>query len=473
MAPSRITTLVTVLLGCAALAGVAIGQEAEENPNAALLTELREAPAYKRSKVRRKIVSRGPEIIEDLVAVIERWPESPEDALVTSQCILALGEIGDAKATPVLLKQLEQNNLVLAYHAAVALGNIWDGKGRDQTDNVKALNARLLAAMHCGRPLSTLRGSGLALARINVPNLEFGRFNNTKSAGPLELRQKLDEWFAKHPDRLPPLAEQPWSLQLHAAMGASDPELRGRAATMLLESKTQELVDLILENLADKTTDQAIRDELGSLLSKLTSIAYPPQVEPEEDPASKWRELWFEALKGRKGDNYVAYSWNALERYLHDYYETHDEKVAERITELRVVLMHQLAAPDSIPETASGDARELLKAPLESKQHIAEAVEILQQKTGELEKTAAQQRINRQLHKAWGNEMGKQFLQEFVDLASAEEDEVLARPYGDFLGTITDIPCQLRADSQAQRREALKRWVEAARKRGYSVKSPG
>jgi len=446
----------------------------EKDPVGAALQALRASETSKMSKAREVLVRLGkdatPRIIEELKQV-----RGTDQILLAGQYILALGEIGDEAATEVLLEELAGSTQMLVYQAATALGAVWRNRGRVPAD-VREINARLLALMHGDWPPIVYRSGGLALIAING---EIRRSLPTRRppAGirPEKLREHIDDWFAKHPDSLPAMAERPWQLNLNAMQHGATQQIRRQAAEALRQAQKFEPIDPILRSLAQEDgVSQEVRQELSRLLGDLTNIPFSGE---GEAAVEAWRLSWFEELKDKPDVTHVAYTWRALESAVSDYYQKEpDDKTVEFIKYLRAVLVHQLPGPEGIPDAASQNARRLIEAPVTVKHTIAEAYRTYEATTERLERQKALLTVTKQFNQPPAKELdlgiGMQFLQRTADLAYAEPDKDLAITLGGFMGKITGVPCDLDQPELRQRRKAMHAWAKEVHARDIAVKLP-
>jgi len=449
------------------------------------LVELREAPSYKRSETRQQLVTWKAKAVAPILAALAEEGAFDEDPNFASQCILALGEIAERmrgegglpavqrdQVSALLVEQLENKNLQLAYHAAASLGKVWVAAG-NVGGRLPEINARLLAALYSGWPESVFRGPAMAVVAINkIPDPPGGRWQALAAE---ELVAAIDRWVERNRASVLPAspADLPWQINLHTVMTARDAAAAGRAGDELVRAAKLEAVGPILDALEqNETVSAAIQARLRDLLVQLTGIAFPPPLEEDEEPVTKWRQMWFERLRREPGQAYVAYSWHAFEIAVYRFFSTPDEDLAQRVRELRHVLVSQLSGREDIPQLASLRARTLLEAPLESKEAIRDALKTFREDPERRNKDQALRTVARELQKDFGAEVGGQFLQQFVALAYREQDDVFASTLGGFLGTVTQVPCPLGVPTLEERRKALREWAPKVVSRGYQVNVP-
>jgi len=334
--------LVAACLVSAFLCSTILAQTAETTKSPReLLEDMRKAPSYERPEVRQALVAADGEAASLLVAELEKGDQTA-DANFIANCIIALGDLKAQQATDALLAALESPNMQIAYLAAKALGNIWEGQG-SADPTVKRVNAALLALLYSDIPPVGVYGPGLALVRIN--NIAVRRPENLT---PEELVSNIETWANGNSDALPPVDQQPWQLNLHTVLTTRDAAVRQAAFQALRQKRALEAIEPALEALAGNA-DADVRNALGSLLTELTGVPFPPQGQSASDPAeevAQWRELWLNELKQRTEQRFIDLAWSELDKKLRLYYDSPSDEAAKAVRDYRNVLIFQLSGPE-------------------------------------------------------------------------------------------------------------------------------
>ncbi len=433
------------------------------------LAALEEAPDHERGAKRQDLieaVKTAPDevasnLVQQLIARVENRREL-EDKNLVGQCILALGSLRENEATDVLLDALEARNMQIAYQAAIALGQIWEGKGLGDAQ-AREVTVELLTVLYSPLPPLTAYGPGLALCRING----IQDVDTADGLPPGQLLSTIDQWVLANRDRLPAAGNAPWQLLLRTVLASQNQAARQEALQALLQQRSLGPVDPILDALQEGSVPQNLQNSLTDLLSRVTGVSYPPAgLQEDQDPVAAWRKQWYARLKTDTGEKYTRYAWNALERTLTDYLAEPTEAKAEQIKELRSVILYQLPGADTIPDDASPTALSLLEEPLKSKRIVASAVGALQDpQSSEFQKDQNLTAIEQETSKPHGQEVGEQFLEPLARLAYEEGNFRFAERLGNILWTISGIPLQLDDRDQQVRRQRLQAWRDALRKK--------
>lgn len=432
-----------------------------------LLRPIREAANYERGEEREGLVSQIREadpaeagrMLREVIAEVENRHET-DDVNFVMHCIIALGEIGDVDATEALLDAAQDQNLRIAYRAAMALGRIWEEEGLRSPEAVR-VNVDLLAHFYSPLPDAFAYGPGIALSVINglMSAEEAGR------RGPEQLRSDVDDWVQANRNDLPPLLEWPWQLLFRRVLVSEDAAERQEAIEALLQQRALGPVEQILDAIRRQQLPEQELEALADLLGQVTGVPYPP---PDyvnntvEDAIEEWRERWMDRLKTRTDQKYLDYAWKELELALRRYEVQPSDADAQRVAALRSVLVQQLPGPDAIPAHASPEARTLLTDPLQSKQVIAAAVQVLQdEEATDFDRASALEDIEAEVRRRHGPVVGEQFLQPLANVAAAETNLMFATRLGNILWAISGIPLQLEDPSQQVRDRRLQDWAEA------------
>lgn len=461
-----LTTLcVVMVLACVA----AIGQEV--NPFADIdegspLADLQQAADYERGKRRQELVSAirlaeedlASSLTQKLVSVVANRREMEDNNLV-GHCILALGSLKERQATDVLLGALDAGDMQIAYQAAMALGQIWEAGGLGQARG-EEVSLSLLTSLYSGNPQPMVYGPALALCRIHgIQDIE-----SAMALPADELLSTIDQWMLNNRGQLPAMAELPWQVVFRIVLVSPEQTTRQQALQALLQRRGLGPVDAILDVLQEGETPQDLRDNLTDMLGQVTGVPYPPSgLEEGEDPVAVWRNLWREKLKRQTEQRYIDYAWAALGRALKNYQANPNAANADRIRELRLVLLHQLGGTDAIPAGASQQALDLLQEPLQSKELVANALATLQNpEAGEFQKDQSLTIIEEETDKEHGQAVGMQFLVPLAELAYDETNLRFAERLGNLLWVISGVPLQLHSADHEVRRQTLTDWSDAA-----------
>jgi hypothetical protein len=342
-------------------------------------------------------------------------------------------------------------------------------------EQLKDLNGLLLSKVYGLTPDPLTRQSVVTLVFVNNIDDDL-RPNEVPLRTTEELIAQTSQWFEQNANRLPLLVKRPWELHLHTMITSQDQDARTAAFESMRNLRPFEAVDLILALLENpEDMDQGVRDRLAQLLGLIAGINYPPETEEDQSPVSAWRDLWFQKLRedvltGAKLNEAINYLWSALERTLYAYNTDPNQAAADRIKEFRIALMHRLGRPQDIPATATDGARSLMLRPLSSKLAVAQGLAEFRARTQQRDVPLAD--VAAHLQQPYGRHIGVQFLQEIVNLAFIEEDEIIAFELGGLLRAITQVPVTLSVEDINERRDALTAWVEKVQERGYDVAMP-
>ena len=434
----------------------------------AALDQIRQAPPYERSQLRADLVKLGAEAVGPLAAEVRKHRQS-EEVNYIGHCILALQELKAPAATDALVDVLDSTNLQLLYQASAALGQIWQGKGGADPAALK-VNAALLAALNSEISLVALYGPALALVEINGIPIE-----RPQSVEPADLKEQVSAWFAQNADRLPPIEQLPWQVNLRTVLTTQDASVRQAAVQALIRKRELGPVEPILDALAQQeSAPAAAGDDLANVLGQLTGLAFPPtgtQQSAKAEQVAQWRKLWYAALQKETDQRHRDYAWKQLEIKLRRYLQKPGESTIQPLKEFRAVLLHQLPDPDAIPPGASPKAKELLGEPLQIKATMTKSMEVLEGRPNPAQKASELNTVLQALRKPQGAELGRQFLGRLLRLARLETNVTVASQFGLALWQISDIPCELGLNSPAERTAALNEWSATAKKLGLPLET--
>jgi len=466
----RWVLVMSVLAFCVALPSTSGQTAVTASDVRRAIQRLKDAPRYERSKERSELVKLGQAAVDQLIEAVKTYRDE-KDTNFIGQCILALGELKDQKATDALLDVLNSGNMMLWYWSNKALGEIWAGHGGSGAEAQK-VNAALLSALYSDVPDVAVYGPALALVKIN--NIPIKRPED-KTAD--QLRDAIGQWMQANASALPPADQQPWQLNVRTALSATDDATRQQAIAALRQKRELGPIEPLLEALGKKgALPSRVRAELGQLLGELTGVPFPPASSdsPADEAAQveQWRAQWLDVLKTHSEPRYVDYSWRGLEASLRRYRVDPNEAMAQRVKYFRTALLHQLPDPDAIPATASAKARELMTAPLEIKKVIQDAMAVLESGSDAFEKQARLRVIEDELKKKYAKEVGAIFLDRLAKVAYNEQNQRVASQLGRILTKLSGVPCELDNPNQDFRRARLDTWVDEARRFGVAVHSP-
>jgi len=463
-AKAFVALLLVLSLTCAtalAQAGAAARPQTAGN----LLQAVREAANFERSDPRQKLVDAiqqaqgapANQMLQEVLSEVQNRHQT-DDANFVGHCIIALGEVGDKAATDTLLEALQDQNLEVAYQGAVALGKIWEGEGLRSPEAVQ-VNVALLARFYSPLPDLFIYGPGGAVCRIN--NIMERQRVGQRTAE--QLRSDVDTWLVANASGLPSPGNWPWQLLLRRVLVGQDAAERQQAVQALLQKRALGPVEPILEVIARGETPEQRRDTLADLLGQITGVVYPPSgqsADSAQEAVEAWRQKWIQSLKTQTTQKHVDYAWNELENALRRYEQGPSDASAERVADLRSVLVCQLPGPGAIPSQASPDARKLMTEPLKSKKAVASALKVLQRPdVTDFEEATALESIDREMAKEHGAVVGEQFLQPLARLAATETNTMFSTRLGNILWAISGVPLQLDDPSAETRAEQLREWA--------------
>ncbi|MFW6188875.1 MAG: HEAT repeat domain-containing protein [Planctomycetota bacterium] len=466
--PVVLVTLLLVALGVTPVFGQATAPTGEEAPQdvSSALQALKDAPTHERAEARSALVEaasqavqqQGAEALQPIIQALEQRAGS-EDRNYLSHCVLALGQIGSVEATDLLLDVLAGPETELSYQAAVALGNLWQGKGSQS--GCRAVNAALLARLYSGLPPSLAYAPAKALLKINNIGV-----SNVGMLGVQELRNRIDEWVEANQDRLPPPEDMPWQVLTRLLLTAENSSARAEPKQTLLNKRSLGPVNPILDALTQGDLSAEKQQDLADLLGQLTGATFPPGGgnSSAAQEVEQWRRQWTEVLKDHSEERFVHYAWNALETSLVGYNTRPNEQAARRVRQFRNVLLHQLPDADAIPADASEEARRLVEEPLEIKKQMADAVATMENPPDQFEKGEALTTVEEMVDREGGPEIGEQFVNQLVSVAYDETNLSFAERLGYVLWDITKVPMELDAATLQERRAQLESWIALVRR---------
>ncbi len=460
-----------ILLAALVLSAPALGQEGTGATSVrAALEAMRDAPKHERAEKRQQLVQLGAGAVDALIAQVQKHKEAA-DLNFAANCIMALGELKARPATDALLGVLDGGNPMLKYLACSALGEIW-AAGNDQDETARRVTARLVATLQNVVAPAAVYGPALAIIQVNDAPIQKPR-----AMQPEELAGQVLDWVARNPDALPPPAEQPWQLNLRAALTNEDAGRRQAHLQALRQKRPLGLVEPVLAMLAEtNSVPQDLRAELGNILGEVSGIPFPPQGLAADATIAEqtytWRWSWLAKLTEANEGRYVEYAWGEFEGALRAYEVSPSEEAAAQVRYYRTIVLNQLSGPGALPAGASAKATELTRRPLEIKQRIAEAVRVLEEATGDFQKATQLKRISEEADKEFGQEVGRMFLGRIAAKASEERNLNIARQMGTVLSKISGIPCDLGYSDIAKRRDQLAKWRDALERAGISIDVP-
>ena len=464
-------TLVSCVLGvvlCAAIE-TAYGQQTTTTADVdAALATLRSTAAYERAAARADVVKHGELALDPLVTAVA-GRETAEDTNFVLNCVIALGEIADARATDTLVQVLGESNMPMALAAARSLGQIWEGTNAG-TPEVQKVNAALLALLHSELPEVGVYMPGVALVQINT--IPLARPHGLPVD---ELRAGISDWFTRNPDALPAPGVRPWQLNAYMALHSQNAAAREAAVSALQQQRPLGAIDATLEAMAAGTT---VTPDLRNLLADLSGVPFPPRGVPDDadlvTQIEQWRWQWLARLATQTDRRHVDYALSGLEGALQHYVEAPTDEAAEPVRFFRAALLSQLSDPDAVPATVSPKARTMLNDPLERKRIIQDAVATLAEVTAPLDKTAQLRIIQAQIRHDTGREVGMMFLSPLFDRAYREETPAVAGDMGEVLSRIRGIPVALKNISLLDMRQArLDRWLTEVQRLGLALEATG
>lgn len=477
-AKAFVALLLTLSLTCTTALGQA-GGGARPQTAGDLLRDIKEAANFERGDQRQRLVEAieqaegdtAGQMLQEVIAEVQNRHQT-DDANFVGHCIIALGEAGTRAATDTLLDALQDQNLQTAYQAAVALGRIWEGDRLTSPEAVQ-VNVALLARFYSPLPDLFIYGPGVAICRINnIMDVE-----RVGQRTPQQLRSDVDAWLVNNTAGLPSTNNWPWQLLLRRAIVTDDAAERQTAVQSLLEKRALGPVGPILDVLAREEAPEQLRSSLADLLGQVTGVPYPPAGQSEnsaQQAVARWRQMWFERLKTQTDEKYIDYAWTELENALRRYEQQPSDEAAQRVTNLRSVVVYQLPGPGAIPQQASPEARELMTEPLRSKRTIATALEVLEDgESTDFAKANALEDIEREVARDHGPVVGEQFLQPLARVAATETNTMFTSRLGNILWAVSGVPLQLDAPSAETRANRLREWARTLEAReGISLQLP-
>ncbi|MCD6415363.1 MAG: hypothetical protein J7M08_01530 [Planctomycetes bacterium] len=465
---ARLVVSVAMLAALMAPAPLASAQATNTPQN--LFAELQKASDSERGKKRLEMVKAAqmatPEVAaqirDKLIQTVNDRAKSSDKSLV-DHCAIALGELKAQEATPALLAALDSPDTPLAYHAAQALGRIWEGKG-GQKPQVQDVTQALLASLYGARPGNWSYAPGLALVRIHsIQNVQA-----MEALSPQELLKEIDKWVAAHADTLPPPIEQSWQLLLRRIVVAQDPGLRDNLIQTMLQKRELGPVFSILRMQTDQNVPEETRRALADALGQLSGLPFPPQGQEKQDikaAARLWQESWLDKLKQVNDHKYIDYTLSQMDRALRAYRDEPSENTSELIKGLYLALLHQLPGPQAIPPTASEQASKMLKPPLALKEKIANTIHVLQDEGASgFDKAESLKAVEEVMKEEHADEVGALFLDQFARIAAHEQNTMLTVRLGNILLSISKVPVKLGGETLEERQKALKDWVAIVKK---------
>jgi hypothetical protein len=462
--------LLPVLLLCVATP-VALGQAAAPPGDAAAaLTALKQAAEYERGAKRAAVVASGNEAVAPLIAAVEELPATADTSYV-GNCIIALGELKAQEATDALITALDSGKMQIVYWAAMALANIWEGKGATN-EQARPVNAALLGAVCSDVPPIDTLGPALALVKINgMPIVR------PESLEPEKLADQVGEWFNANPAALPPADQRPWPVNLYVVLTSADEAARQGALQALRQSGDLGPIEQILGVLSvEGSADESVRSSLTQLLNDLTGVPFPPAgADAAAAPAGlvvAWKWQWFAKLSRQTDKKYVLYSWRQLEDSLRFYAESPSDDTAGSVRFYRLALLYQLGDPSAIPVGGSTQAKNLLTKPLTTKRRIADALAVLEGTPSSFDKSTQLGIIEDETNGKAGKEVCVLFLGRLARLAANEANLNFAQQLGRILSQVSAIPCDLERSTIERRRDMLTEWENRVREAGFTLEEP-
>lgn len=443
------------------------GQEAEEQPSVReLMEQLAQADSYRRGALIDRMVERGENAVPELTDVVENWRAQPDIGYVTA-CMLALARMGEAArpATDALKEALNAPSSQIRYAAARALGNAWSGSG-EATDQVRQLNAALLANTYSAaftRRGAEAYGPVLALIQINRISIDKGGKPTVTSVPLQALRQQVGRWMARNPDALPAVEDQPWELLFARLLRQPRSDAGQNAKDLLIRRKALEAIRAITRTLgSDRVRVGTTRwQELADLLTGISGVEMPRDSDMAGyELVADWSDRWLEALQGRAGEKYRAYSIERFERAISEAKDDPRPEVLNQVEQIKTVLLHQLKSPDQLPENISPEARDLLEKPLAIKGQFATAVKAFAEDEQAHRRLQSVKRMQRLVSENEGPRVARQFLDQLVDFSRKEERRQILVALARLLRNSTGVPIVFGELSRDERNQRLDAWVE-------------
>jgi len=443
-----------------AQAGIAQENGSEEDADSAnevqtALQELRDTPSYERAEKRRDLVQLDQQAVQPLMQEVSDYKQIQDSNYITN-CIIALGELGDTAATDVLLKALESQNKQIVYQAAVTLGDVWEGK-QNTGEQIKNVNAQLLGLFYRNYPDMEALGAAIGLVKINGLN-----FRPQDMAVSDALRANIEQWWKANNRVLPPVNAQPWPLLLQRVIAGQGDTAR----QTLISRKPLAAIENLTKHLArpEGEISQSQWQDLGGILTQITGVPFPPNggQGSRQDLIKKWKQNWYLALRQRTDQKHITYAWTKLEEKVRQIKMNPSENLTAQIQTYRDILLTQMRGPDDIPADASDEVVRLLETPLEKKEQIAAAMSELDQSTPDYEKIEKLHRIQDAVGEREGREVAGQFLGDITELARAEQNRDVLTLLSNIMSRISGIPCDLGSEG-VDRSQAISEWADLVR----------
>ncbi len=416
------------------------------------LNELKNTAPVDRTEAREAVEELGNSAVQPLIEQVKN-PGPDTGANYVTNCVIALGNLGDTAATNVLVDALDNSERQVAYTAARALGKIYSGD--TSGGQARKVNGALAATMyrHYPRPLSL--GAAIALAQIN----DIGQ-NPTRRNLEGDLYPAVTQWVAENPDRLPPLADQNWRLLLQTMIISPQAERRNQAAELLVGKKPLQAVEAIVEILRGEHAD--IPDErwsdLAELLDDITGVSVPPDGNQQER-LDNWTQQWQRELKKRTGEEFRNYCWKMLDEKITALRRNPTEEAKKKVETYKDILLSQMDSPDAIPRSASRTATTLLRKPLQLKEKVHNALQKLGPDTPAYQKIGQLAQIRSVTKQDAGPPVVRLFAPQLVELAREVDNADVEAMMSTILTKMSEIPVDL------SKQDALQRWLELFRKK--------
>ncbi len=426
-----------------------------------LISDLEGTAPYERGSKALELSEEGVNAVPGLVEVIEKYPQQ-EDAHLVSTCIIAISLIGpDAReeSTETLLVALDSFFAEIRYSAARALGRLWAGEGSEETEIIQKINTNLLS--YAIRAEGAERfAPGLAMTSINDDIPIDAPANQAQSLEPRELLSQVFPWLIRREARLTGVEDWNWPLLVQTFLQRPDSEVGRNAKDMLLSDKPIEAIDFLFSRMKDIDPSEALWKRMSELVSELADVEFDrekAQNAAQEDTYDGFmfnREAdWYNNLTTHKDDKHRNYAWMKLEEAINAAKFRAYKRDFERLELIKEVIRHQFDSTEHIPEDASPSSRRLMREPLRLKNKILTAIQDYEKAEDTNDRISAVQTLLDVSHRDKGKEIAELFLEDFFDIALAEDSPRILSDLGIMLTNVLNVRVVLDEDREIRRQE--------------------